>query len=188
MTLQQLLSDVIEITKRPDARARSLLALNTIIAEIVTNYNYSEDLIEETVTYQADSPQVVIPSPTVQPIRAIEWLQVRGQNLRATSPREISKLPCAPVNVFYRSGSNLVINSSYDSFSEFRIGYYATPPTLREVPGSDTHWLLDKYPTLLLAGTVARTFKSTGDDDSAVYYEREFLQLRAQIRRTQLEE
>lgn len=188
MTLQQLLSNVIEVTKRPDARARSLLALNSIIAEVVTNYDYPEDLVEETVLFAADSNMAVIPSPTALPIRSIEWLQVRGMNLKQTSPREVSKLACAPINVFYRSGSNLIVNTSYDSFQELRIGYYPAPAMVTEEVGSDQHWLLDKYPAMLLSGTIARTFKATGDDDSAIYYEREYLQLRAQIRRSQLEE
>lgn len=189
MTLSQLLSDVVEITKRPDARARSLLALNTIITEILTDYDYPEDLIEETVVYAADSGQVVVPSPTVHPIRSIVWLQIQGMNLAQTTIREMSKLrDCLPMNVFYRSGKSLVINTSWDRFSEFRIGYYPTPPHLSETVGEDEHWLLDQYPTLLLNGTVARVFQATGDEDSAAYYESLYLRLRGQMRRSQLED
>lgn len=189
MTLSQLLSDVVEITKRPDARARSLLALNTILSEILTDYDYPEDLIEETVPYAATSGQIVIPSPTEYPIRSIVWLQIKGQLMTQTTPREISQLKgCTPMNVFYRSGRSLIINTSWDNFSEFRIGYYPTPAHLSEIEGSDTHWLLDAYPSMLLNGTIARTFQATGDEESAAYYESLYLRLRGQIRRSQLED
>lgn len=188
MTLQQLLNNVIEITRRPDARARALLALNTIISEIVTDYDYPEDLIEETVIYQADSNQVVIPSPTSKPIRSIAWLQIRGTNLEQTTVRAITKMACPPINVFYRSGNSLVINTSWDNFQELRIGYYPTPDYLSEEDGFNTTWLLDKYPTMLENGTIARVFQATGDDASAGYYEGLFMRLRSQIRRAQLED
>lgn len=164
------------------------MALNTVVTEILTNADYPEDLLEETVVFLADSNMAVVPQPTTRPIRSIEWLQVRGLNLKQTTPREISKMACPPINVFYRSGNNLILNTSYDSFQEFRIGYYPAPQLLREDAESDAHWLLQKYPAVLLSGTIARTFKATGDDDSAAYYEREYVMLRTQIRRSSLED
>lgn len=188
MELAQLLNNVVEITKRPDARARSLLALNSVIADVVTNYDYPEDLLEETFfNTSAQSPAVIALPDGLPKIRSIAYLSIRGGLLKGITPRQALSGGCQALDVYYMSGANIIVNSRYSDFTEMRVGYYPVPINLIE--GTlEEHWLLDKYPAMLLNGAVARTFKATGDDDSAVFYEREFLQLRAQMRRSQLED
>ena len=185
MSLVTLLNDVTEITKRPDARARALLALNTLILEIVTNHDYSQDLVETTLLNPNSEGSAIasIPLPTSPAVRKVSYLTANGIPLNSVSPQNIldSSGNCTQTNIFYRSGNNLIVRSRCP-FTEVRFGYYQRFVGLVEQAGADQHWLLDEYEHLLLNGTVGRVFAATGDDQSAQYYESVYRDLRRNIR------
>lgn len=187
-SVPNVLAAVAEITKRPDARARSLLALNTLITEIITNADYAQDLVETTLDNPAtDSVYAAIPLPTG--LRKIAYVTCHDRPLTRISARQaLDAKGCQLVDVFYQSGRNLIVHGTYE-FSTVRIGYYKLNDPLQDTElDTNTHWLLEDYPDLVINGTVGRTFAATGDDTSATYYERIYLQLRSQIRRQDLGE
>lgn len=185
MSLATLLNDVTEVTKRPDARARALLALNTLILEIVTNSDYAQDLIETTLLNPNPEGGTLaeIPLPLSPAVRKISYLTANGIPLNSVSPQNIldSSGNCVQTNIFYRSGNNLIVRSRCP-FTEVRLGYYQRFTSLAEQAGADQHWLLDEYEQLLLTGTVGRVFAATGDDQSAQYYEAFYRKLLRDIR------
>lgn len=186
MSATKLLNDVVEITKRPDARARSLLGVNTIIADIVTNYDYDEDLVETTLDSPDPTSNYAVISLASLPVRKVFYLTANNCQLKMVSPRQaLDSVGCQMVNCFYISGSNLIIHASA-AFPSVRLGYYAAPSQVSETVEPTTHWLIDKYPAVMLNGVVAATFQATGDDVSAAFYQRQYLQLRGQIRRQSL--
>lgn len=188
MLLSKLLADVAEITKRPDARARSLLAINSLITDIVTNADYAEDFVE--VTLDNPTPASVYGAISLAAfplLRKISYITARDIPLARVTPRQaLDARGCQLVNCYYQSGTNLIVHGQLE-FSTIRMGYYQTNEYLQD-NDLNTHWLITKFPALILNGAIARTFAATGDDTSATYYERLYLQLRGQVRRQDLGE
>lgn len=174
MSLTNLLNNVQEITKRPDARARGILALNQIIMEVCIQDDYPEDLIETSIASPTpESPFAVLPLliPGFPGVRKIAYLTVHDRPLRSVSPRNaIDSCGQPACSVYYQSGKNLIVNAP-SGFTSARIGYYQVIPYITEDVGQDTHWLMDSYESMLEMGTLARVFRATGDDVSADKYE-----------------
>lgn len=186
MSLQTLLDNVESVTKRPDARARGLIALNALILEITTNDDYAQDLIEATVlnpvTGGSFQAQLSLDLAGYPGVRKICYLTANDLPLTSLTPNNVlSASGCAQVNVFYRSGNTLVVSSKL-AFTEVRLGYYQRFTGLAESVGLDQHWLMDDYEPMLVYGTIGRVFRATGDDDSAAYYEQMYLGMRKNVR------
>lgn len=186
MSLTTLLNNVQLLTARPDARnGISLAALNSLILEIVTNNDYPDDLIETVITNPTPENAAASLSLDIAGypgVRKIEYVVANDRPLRSISPRNaLSSHGCPQVDCFYKSGNTLVVNASR-AFEAVRIGYYQQVIPLVEVPGEDSHWLIDQYEAMLVNATVARTFQATGDDTSAAYYEQLYRDQRKQIR------
>lgn len=183
MSLTTLLSEVVEITRRPDARSRALLALNTLITEIITNQDYPQDLVETSLATNSPEEVNVASLDLPQDVRKIAYVVAGCRQLQSASPQNIldgAGKVLIP-DVYYRSGNSLIVRSC-QGFDVVRLGYYRRFAGLTEEPGNDSHWLLTEYPAMLLNGTVGRVFMATGDDLSAQYYEGVYKGLRRDIR------
>lgn len=181
--ISDVLNDVEVITKRPDARARALLSINSIIQDICNNADYPEDLIEIVLpnptpgSYQASISLVLTNSP---PIRKIEYVVAAGLPLDNIKPRNaLSNTGCVWRNAWYRSGTNLVLNV-VAAFDSVQIGYYQQVGMLSE---TDTHWLLSCAYHMLVVAVSAAVFRATGDDTSGAEFEGQYKLLRQQFRR-----
>lgn len=184
-TLSDLLNDVEELTRRPDARARAALAVNSIISDICENARYGEDLIEITIPNPGSLPSATIPLSLLTPVvRAIEYVKPDTCNILSQStPRNaLDSLKNCTAGVYYRSGTNLIVNAPH-GWTEIRFGYWRALPRISEASGQNTHWLLDTEYNMMLNGTVARVFSATGDDDSGQIYEQLFRDMRTNFRR-----
>lgn len=184
MSLATLLNNVTEITRRPDARARALIALNSIILEIVTNDDYAQDLVESTLPNPSGNALAEISLVGVTPgVRKICYLTANDIPHSSVTPSNIldPSGQCPQVNIYYRSGNKLVIRSRME-FSEIRLGYYQAFTGLAEAAGFDTHWLIDEYEPMLTNGVIGQVFRATGDDVSARDYEAIYKTQRLNIR------
>lgn len=173
-TLTNLLDDVAEITRRPDARARAAVSVNTIIAEICTKAKYGEDLIETTILNPGAnlSATISLLFQDLPVVRAIEYVALPNQGaLTFVTPRNaLDRINNCDAGVYYRSGTNLIVQARA-GWTEFRIGYWQAPPRLSEAAGQGNHWLLDAAYDVMLTGTIGRVFAATGDDASGNKYE-----------------
>lgn len=184
MSVTSLLNKVEDITKRPDARSRALLSLNTIIATLLTKADYGEELIEVFVdnpnpSYNYSTISLLLPN--LPAVRKIEYVVANGVPIRSIKPRNaLTSKGCIEPNTFYKSGNNLVMNCS-QAFTRIQLGYYPPSPILTEEEGS-THWLVETEELMLTQGVIARIFAATGDDNSAQYYEGIFNAMHRQFR------
>ena len=109
MLIKQLLNDSEVITKRPDARARALLSINTVLADVCNNADYPNDLVETVIanptpgSYTASIPIVL---PDLPARRKIEYVIAAGKKLTAIKPRAaLSTSGCVWKDAYYRSGN-----------------------------------------------------------------------------------
>jgi len=182
MLIKQLLNDSEVITKRPDARTRALLSINTVLADVCNNADYPNDLVETVIanptpgSYTASIPLIL---PDLPARRKIEYVIAGGKKLTAIKPRAaLSTSGCVWKDAYYRSGNDLQINCSVP-FDQINFGYYAQTGILAE---TDEHWLLDEAPLMILAGVCAAVFRATGDETSGNEYEAQYRLLRKQFR------
>lgn len=188
MPISLLLNKVEDITKRPDARSRALISVNTVISRIANNADYPEDLIEvslvnPTPDLHAITLPLVLPEGYPQ-IRKIEYVTVADRPLTAIKPRNaLTSEGCALRGHYYRSGNNLILSVAHPGQSA-RVGYYRTTPMLSE---TDTHWLVEQQETLIIVGVVADVFKATGDDRSYADYQASYDRLYSEFRRMRVD-
>lgn len=182
MLLKQLLNNVEEVTKRPDARTRALLSANTVIQDICNNADYPDDLVEVSLlnptpgTYIASIPLVLPDNPAR---RKIEYINIAGRILTNIKPRDaVSATGCVWKDAYYRAGETLQVNST-TQFDSLTMGYYVQTGMLTE---EDTHWLLTQAPMMVMCGVAASVFRATGDETSGNEYEAQYRLLRKQFR------
>lgn len=173
-SLSKLLDDVQEITRRPDARARTAIACNDIISEVCSKAKYGEDLIETTIANPGDilSATISLNFVDLPVVRAIEYVSIANQGaLNFVSPRNaLDRINNCDAGVYYRSGSNLIVQARA-GWLELRFGYWRAMPVLTESTGNDQHWLLDTEYAMVKNGVIGRVFAATGDDTSGNKYE-----------------
>lgn len=193
--LSDLLDDVAEITRRPDARARAVLATNQIITDVINNARYGEDLIEVTINNPGTdlSATIALTSPNIEEsVRAIAYVKTDSSELPLDPVTPKNALTFAAqgqclTGCYYRSGSNLIVFAN-KGWSHIRLGYYQVLQRLSETAGNDTHWLLDQEYQMIFTGVIARVFKATGDDTSGQEYEQLFRDMRSTFRRMRSEQ
>ena len=184
MSLAAILNKVEDITKRPDARSRALISINSIIQDISNNADYPDDLVEVYLPNPTPGSYVASLSlvlPDDPPRRKIEYIVVEGgKPLTNIKPRDVlTNSGCVHKDAYYRVGETLQVNSTVP-FEKVKMGYYKQVGWLLE---TDTHWLEAQAETLLIMGVCASVFRATGDDTSGQEYEAQYRLARQQFRR-----
>lgn len=181
MSLASLLNNVISVTKRPDAKAQALVALNTIILEISTKADFGEDLVETSLAVPEPSlTYATLTLPIDPPVRKIEYIKVGPIILKPIKPRfALTNEGCLAQNSYYRSGKNIVITAIKELGPAIEFGYYQVPALVSEE--SPEHWLLEEAQSMLENAVIARVFAATGDDASYQVYQNIYTALRRQF-------
>lgn len=188
MSVNLLLNKVEDITKRPDARSRALIAVNTVISRICNNADFPEDLIEISLINPTPALHAITLPLTLEEglpsIRKIEYVTVADRMLTPVKPRNaITSEGCALVDKYYRSGDNLILNVRAPG-PIVRLGYYRSTPWLVE---ASTHWLIAQQEPMILHGVAAEVFKATGDDNSYSDYQAYYDRLYSEFRRMRVD-
>lgn len=182
MSLAQVIDRIVTLTERPDARAKALLSLNSLIQDICNNADYPEDLVETSLQNPTPGSYTLtleLGSPDLPPIRKIEYIVAGGVPIKAVKPRNaVLETGCSPANTFYRAGTRAHINAS-NPVQVVYLGYYQQVGWLAE---TSEHWLEQAAPQVLVLGTAAAVFRATGDDVSASEYETQYRLARRQFR------
>lgn len=188
MSISLLLSKVEDITKRPDARSRALISVNSVISRISNNADFPEDLMEvslpnPTPNLHAITVPLVLPEG-YPPIRKIEYVTVADRPLTAVKPRNaLTSEGCAIRGQYYRSGNNLILSVGLNG-PIVRVGYYRSTPWLTE---ADSHWLIEQQETMIIQGVAAEVFKATGDDQSYADFQAMYDRLYSEFRRMRVD-
>lgn len=165
MAFGDAIADVISRCKRPDKLADIKGAINAAIA-FFSSYNFDADLVElpnfaiDGQLYAQSFP--INTSPFVN-FKVISYIRPSGyrRNLAWRDPKHIFANGCESLDVWYRSGHNIIFKLS-SLQSELKLGYISYHPIL--VDGTDTDWMLDEMNEAVIQYALSPIMKSIGED------------------------
>lgn len=179
MNFNEIYTEVIGITKRPDKLVQIKQDINTTISKVVLGTDFRRDLVENSLILTPSTTGIyIVDNSTLTNWR--KWEYIRPTSYR----KPLEKLPgplsvysetgCEKTDCYYTSGINTIIKASKE-LTSIEYGYYAYPTIL--VDDTDTHWIADISPYLIINGAAAKTFRGIGDVESSRQHETEFKEL-----------
>lgn len=190
-TLASLLTDLYDITKRPDLVAESKLAIKMATQKLHHSDFYPRDLTEEAIAFTTPAYLQSIEYKTVFPtFRALSYLRkldsvgTPGKEFTTITPLQVlDSYKRERVDVCYLAGIMLEIKSSTQDAGVI-VGYYQHPDTTETGYSS---WIADEYPVYILMEAAATIFKMIGFDEQAAMFNRLTEQNVAELRSNALQ-
>lgn len=180
-----IVSEVLKLTKRPDKEDLAFQKLNKAMRKLSTSAELAQDL-NELVHYFVTPTEVVQQLPLSQfpKFRKFCYILPVGYKrpLRLITPDDIFDLNCREaLDVYYVAGSQVRMNLSVPQ-AAVKIGYFEYPPTIAKTtnwqqqisPGVFAEvypWLCNIAEYVLIDLVAADIFRSIGDDTSAQAHE-----------------
>jgi hypothetical protein len=160
-----------DTTKRPDKIAEIKNAINAAIEFYSNSSDWSNDLVETTVNINSTlyAQSLTIASSFTR-FKKIKYIRPTGWQKYLTwwDPATIfDENQNEIVNTWYRSNSNIIFKLSTLA-SSLEIGYLQYHNYL--VADSDTHWMLDIFPQMIMDKACERIFSLIGNDTESVLY------------------
>lgn len=166
MNFAEAVAQVLSITKRPDKDADAQLAVNAAISYFTLKGTFPKDLTETSLTIDStvygDTLDLSLLLTRFRRFKYVKAPGVQGYLKYLDSDKIFTPSGYTQKNVYYIAGSNMTYILSALAAS-LEVGYYQYAPNLS---GTDTHWLLDISPSMILDKAAARVFRAIGDDSS----------------------
>lgn len=174
MNFGQAVDQVVSVLKRPDKAADTKDAINEAIFFAAAR-NFSRDLVEIThsnISSTLYAQRVDLTHADFVRYKKIKYLRPTGRNkyLKWTDPAAAYNNNVACRDVWYQSGTGLIINMS-SLVSSLEIGYFQYHATM--VADADTDWMLDLILPVIKARALATMFGNVGDDQERARKEAE---------------
>lgn len=173
MTFDEVVNDVLGIIKRPDKLVQTQVAVNSQLKRAILKTNFSHDLVEGSIPIDSSLYNQTINLAQLSPalVRFRKWKYIKlygAYGYLEPSDAQNVFVPAGSMqtDIFYMMGTNLTIITSTTAES-LLVGYYQYPPNLS---GSQTHWLLEICPELIVNRAAADMFNAIGDQASSKYY------------------
>lgn len=175
MILSEAVTEVINIVKRPDKITEAAFQLNRAISFFTLKGEFSDDLVESTLSIDPASYGQVVDISSLTRFRKFAYVQPTGKRyyIAETNADKIL-VPGGSVqpNKYFLAGTNLTITLS-ELTPTLEVGYYRYPAVLTS---PETNWMLTKHPYMLIEYAASRIFNSVGDETSAAMYEKSALE------------
>lgn len=166
MNFTELVNEVVSITKRPDKVADIRREINKAITFFCLDATFARDRDEMVVQLDPTLAAQSIALSQFTRFRKVEAIIV-PYSKKPLDPTDPTKLytQCGkdPLDVFYIGGDNLNISLS-QLVSTCKVGYFKFPPVLKD---TDTFWLADVSPYMIIDRAAAAIFSNIGDETSA---------------------
>lgn len=181
MNFGAAIAEVITLTKRPDKQAETKAAINAAIFWYSNTHDWPQSLVE--LTHPAPSTdQYVNNLDLTNPLyftrfKKMVYIRPEGQRfyIKKWPPdKVITEKGCELTNVWYRSGSTIIYSISILN-SPLKIGYQQYPVAL--VGSSDTYWMLDEMPFVIIYRAASEVFDSAGNKEESDRYAKLAMQL-----------
>lgn len=160
---------VIRRTKRPDKVAVVRDGINAAIA-FFASANFDADRVE--LTHTVDSALFaqsfdISDSPFVR-FKVIDYIRPTGYRtyLRFRDPKHVFNNGCEMLDVYYRSGNNIVIKLCRLQ-STLEIGYFQYHVRLADDDGEEEDWILEELTEAVSLYTRSRVMRDIGEDTEA---------------------
>lgn len=166
MNFTDIVSSIIQATKRPDKINDIRREVNAAVLWFSTEHDYSRDVEEVQYPLPIPGAQTVISIGTVLPrFRKIAYIKIAGtlhyiKELDSIVPSKT----CDLRDKWYLAGNSINVNMS-KSATALDIAYYAYPPHLTDA--SPNYWMLDGNWQAILERALSTILNDIGDAAAA---------------------
>lgn len=169
MTLTELLTEVYNLTKRPDKVSESTGALKAALLKMHAKDYYSKDIVETGVAFDTQSQFQSFSYKTLFPLwRSVSYIQPldqvtflpSGDILTEINPQfTVDDYDVYKDGVYYEAGLTLQMRM-IAAFQYFGVGYYSFP----DISSSSQlqTWIAQDFPWALIYDASATIFKAIG--------------------------
>lgn len=174
MNYTEAVNEVLGIVKRPDKLVDVQRAVNAAINFCCIEGNFARDRQEQTVPLDATAYAQNIQLSLLTRFRKVDCMRPsnRKEYLRHLDPSKLFVKGCEELDVYYIAGDQ--INLKLKTLAtEMLIAYFSYPPVLL---GTQTFWLLDTVPYMIIDRAAAQVFNAIGDDKSEATHRGYFMQ------------
>jgi hypothetical protein len=189
MNVNEVLTYVYGITKRPDKSSESLLALNKAVSYLTLLGDFEADRVESTIAINATLYGDTISLTSLTRFRRFTYIKPTGKLYYITKTAEdqifIPKNQMQ-VNKYFIAGTSLTYTLSELSAS-LEVGYLTYPIPL-DTTVNVTHWMLEQIPYSIIDLASAYVFANIGDDASAAKHQKSGMELFLAMRRDKNQE
>jgi hypothetical protein len=173
----EILSDIITLTARPDLAEETAIAFRSAVATIHGRFNFPRDLTTVLVKLPNASYQTAIDIQVSLPrLRALSQLRVTDPQDNPVNSPVIDIVEVGDIydpvyntiknNIAFIGGSSLNIRSVIPA-SGYIIDYYLAPFTRREQFNS---WIAQLSPEAIIFMAAATVFQTNGNEEKAATY------------------
>lgn len=162
MNFTEVVTEVVEATKRPDKISIARREVNAAISFYCLDNECPRDFVEQQIVLDAQAYTQSFSITDMTRFRKFKYLRrARGKYLDLVSIDDMKQdLYC---DRYYIAGNT--VNISLEKVSAtLDIGYYSYPPHLSDSEAS--FWLLDHAPYMVIDRACAAVFKQIGDEKS----------------------
>lgn len=174
MNLGEITTEVARVLKRPDKTADIIREVNAAILFCCSDgVGFSEDLVEQAMPMDPTKYSQELDLILLEGFRKFYYLRVGTGNhfLEKVTPKNVFQCGTTIQNGYYTTGSILHIRTSVLA-THLAVAYFKYPKRL-ESP-TDTYWMTDVSPYMIIDRVLAKLFSNIGDDASARIHESYF--------------
>lgn len=172
MTFDEVVAEVVSITKRPDKINDARRHVNSMLSQASLGANFARDHDELLIVISSSEYAGNIQLTEFPRFRKIDYMLPTGYRKPLTfrEPKDIFENCVEQVNSFYISGSQ--INYKLGTLTTgIKCGYFRYPPLLTTGAAESAYWLLEVAPYMIIDGAAAKLFRNIGDETSARQHE-----------------
>ncbi len=184
MDFNEVLAQVLEITKRPDKTERTKLAINKAISYCTIMCNFPQDTVEATFAIDPALYGDTVELTSLERFRKFEYVKPTGAKFYLSylkGDKIFTPGGSAQLNKYYLAGTSMVYTLAALT-PTLEISYLTYPPILDQVTLPD-YWMLDEMPFPIIDFAAAEIFKQIGDDTSAARHRNEGMEFYKTVRR-----
>lgn len=158
--------EVMDSIKRPDKINVVRRKLNAAISFYSLDNEFARDFQEQTVAVTATVYSQAIALSALTRYRKLKYIKRTGTKnyLSVVSDHDILT-KCDMCDKYYIVGDSININNR-DLTANMDLGYYKYPPILTESTNSDSYWLLDVAPFMIIDRAIGEIMRDIGDERS----------------------
>jgi hypothetical protein len=164
MNYLQAVNEIHATTKRPDKANLARRKINAAISFYSLDNEFRRDYAEQSVTLVATEYTQAIALSELTRFRKFHYIKLGGTK-KFLTPIPDSELfkPCVNSSRYYIAGSSFYV-SLPSLASTLDVGYFQYPAVLLE--DTDTNWMLDIAPFMIIDWAIGEVFKDIGDEKS----------------------
>jgi hypothetical protein len=171
MNFNEVVTEVLRVAQRPDRILDARRAVNSAINFFCVEGNFARDLTEDSFDVSPTDYIHSIELSEFARFRKFRYIKPGNSNcvLENISPTEAFNMGRQRHNVYYVVGSEVKINLSGQT-PNLLVGWFQYPPVLS---GTQTFWLLEVSPYMVIDKACALLLHNLGDTTSAARHEQQ---------------